>query len=95
MKGDEYLKEILRFYLFKLDAGGCGMQEVDSLTKLLEQNMQLSGTKEEFARFYGKSKDAVSSVINRKMSVKPKRNKVLYPFHLFAKLVPPSWHETI
>lgn len=94
MKGDEYLKEILDFYRFKLDEGTCGMNDIESLTKVLEKNMELSGTKDEFAKFYGRSKDAVSSVINRKMPVKPKRNIVLYPFHLFSRLVPDSWHKS-
>lgn len=92
MSSEEYLLEILDFYEFKIKNGSCRMNDVESVTKILEQNMELSGTKDEFARFYGKSKDAVSSVINRRMLEKPRRNIVLYPFHSFIKLIPSSWH---
>lgn len=93
MKSEDYLLEILDFYRFKIVEGTCGMADIESLTKVLEENMGLSGTKDEFAKFYGRSKDAVSSVINRRLLQKPKRNVVLYPFHEFSKKVPESWHE--
>lgn len=90
MKGDEYLKEILRFYLFKLDDGGCGMEEVDSLTKILEQNMELSGTISDFAKFYGVPESNVRVVIHRNMLETPKR-RVHYSFNKFLKAVPEKW----
>ena len=55
--------------------------------------MEIYGTIGDFAEFYGKSKDAVNSVIKRRMVQKPKRNVVLYPFHIFAKLIPDSWRK--
>ena len=93
MKAEDYLLEILDFYRFKIVEGNCGMSDIESLTKLLEENMNVSGTKDEFAKFYGRSKDAVSSVINRRLLQKPRRNIVLYPFNEFSKKVPESWHK--
>lgn len=87
------LKEILRYYEHKIDSGKCQMSEMESITHILMENMEINGTIDDFADFYKKSKDAVNSVIKRRMTAKPKRNVVLYPFHLFRKLVPDSWHS--
>ena len=90
MKGDEYLKEILDFYRFKLDEGTCGMDDIESLTKVLEQNMELSGTVSDFAKFYGVSESNVRLVIHRNLLEKPKR-RVHYSFNKFLKAVPEKW----
>lgn len=87
----QQLREILHYYDERLDS--CTMAEIKSATNLLMSNMEINGTLDDFAEFYGKSKDAVSSVIKRRMIQKPKRNVVLYPFHIFQKLVPDSWHK--
>lgn len=87
----EELRMILKFYEQRLD--GCTMREVKSVTNALMENMDIDGTLDDFAEFYGKSKDAVSSVIKRRMIEKPKRNVVLYPFHAFRKIVPSSWRR--
>lgn len=91
MDAKRLLSEILDFYKYKVDNNLCTMEELDSVTKVLEENMNIHGTIGDFAEFYGKSKDAVNSVIKRRMVQKPKRNVVLYPFHIFAKLIPSSW----
>lgn len=85
------LKEILRYYEHKLDSGSCQMSEMESITHILMENMEINGTIDDFASFYKKSKDAVNSVIKRRMIAKPKRNVVLYPFHLFRRIIPESW----
>lgn len=69
------------------------MAEIDSATRALKENMEIDGTISDFANFYGKSKDAVNSVIKRNLLAKPKRNVVLYPFHKFRKIIPPSWRK--
>lgn len=85
------LKDILHYYEYKLDSGNCQMSEMKSLSHILMENMEINGTIDDFAQFYKKSKDAVNSVIKRRMITKPKRNVVLYPFHVFQKLIPNSW----
>lgn len=97
MKEDEIdfkaeLRGILRYYDQRLDS--CTMQEVKSVTNMLMSNMEIHGTLDDFAEFYGRSKDAVSSVIKRRMIQKPKRNVVLYPFHAFQRIVPDSWRKS-
>lgn len=87
----EELRAILKFYEQRLD--GCTMKEAKSVTNAIMENMDIDGTLDDFAEFYGKSKDAVSSVIKRRMIEKPKRNVVLYPFHAFRKIVPSSWRK--
>jgi hypothetical protein len=69
------------------------MAEMKSLSRMLMENMEIDGTIDDFAQFYGKSKDAVSSQIKRNLLAKPKRNVVLYPFHLFNKVIPKSWRK--
>lgn len=85
------LRAILRYYDRRLDS--CTMEEAKSAFRVLVQNMEINGTIGDFAEFYGKSKDAVNGIIKRKMVQKPKRNVVLYPFHIFNKLVPDSWRK--
>ena len=85
------LKEILRYYEYKIDSGSCQMSEMESITHILMENMEINGTIDDFASFYKKSKDAVNSVIKRRMITKPKRNVVLYPFHVFRRLIPENW----
>ena len=87
------LLEILQYYEKKLNEDTCTMEEIESITKVLEENMVVYGRLDDFAEHYGKSKDAVSGIIKRKMIQKPRRNVVLYPFHAFRKLVPESWRK--
>ena len=87
----EEIRTILRFYDKRLDE--CTMAEAKSTARMLINNMELDGTIDDFAEFYGKSKDAVSGVIKRRMIAKPKRNVVLYPFHKFREIIPESWRK--
>lgn len=96
-EGNKILSEILGFYKYKADNNLCTMEEVKTATKVLQENMDIDGTINDFAKFYDKSKDAVNSVIKRNLIEKPKRNVVLYPFHAFRKVIPRSWnwHKSI
>lgn len=93
MDGNSILSEILAYYKYKVDNNLCTMEEIKSAEKALTENMEIYGTLDDFSQFYGKSKDAVSSVIKRRMFQKPKRNVVLYPFHAFVKLIPEKWRR--
>ena len=93
MQGDKLLSEILGFYKYKVDNNLCTPEEIKNAEKVLLENMEVYGTIDDFSTFYGKSKDAVNSVIKRRMPVKPKRNVVLYPFHIFQKLIPEKWRK--
>lgn len=71
MQGDKLLSEILGFYKYKVDNNLCTPEEIKDAEKVLVENMEVYGTINDFAEFYGKSKDAVSSVIKRRMFEKP------------------------
>jgi len=86
------LLEILDYYKYRV-THGCTMDEIDSTLKMLENHMEVEGTLDNFAEFYGKSKTAVSSQIKRNLIDKPKKNVTLYPFHKFRRIIPPSWRK--
>ena len=87
----EEIRAILRYYDKRLD--DCTMRELKSTYRMFAENMELDGTIDDFAEFYDKSKDAVNGVIKRRMIQKPKRNVVLYQFHIFRKIIPSSWRK--
>ena len=88
----KYLIEILDFYKHKLTSDGCTMDEINSVTKTIEENLNISGTISDFAKFYNVPETTVRTNIFRKMFDKPKR-VLLYPFLKFARIVPSKWHS--
>lgn len=92
MFAEKMLSEILRYYQYKLENGLCTMEEIESVTRAIESEMDLHGTIEDFAKFYKVPEVNVRSTINRKMLRKPKR-KVYYRFLDFMKIVPAKWHK--
>lgn len=93
MDTNKMLSEILGYYKQRVDRNLCTMAEMNDALKALESNMEIHGTIQDFADYYGKSKDAVNSVIKRNLIAKPKKNITLYPFHAFRKVVPTSWRK--
>lgn len=92
MLAKQILSEILRFYLYKLDNDLCTMEEIESATRALEEDMDIHGTIQDFAKFYQVSEGNVRTTINRKMFGKPVR-RVYYKFLDFMKTVPDKWHQ--
>lgn len=82
------LRFILRYCDQRLD--DCTIEEARSTSRMIMRNMDLRGTSEDFARFFGKSVDAVRHVLHRKVFDKPKR-QVTHSFLKFLKQVPKSW----
>ena len=95
MTPKETLSEIFGFYKYKIDNDLCTPEEIENAAKLVQQEVGIYASIEDLAKFYGKSKDAVSGVIKRRMFEKPRRNIVLYSFRAFQKYVPDSWRRTI
>lgn len=83
--------EFLEFIRFKVENDRLTMEDMEAIAKTMEANLDLSGTADDFARFYGKTKTNVNAVISRKVLDKPSR-KVLYPFKQFRRSVPNSWN---
>lgn len=88
---DEMLVETLRFWIKKIKRGDCTREQQKAILDAIDSTGAVLGTVDEFSEFYGKSKDAVNSVIKRRYIGKPRRNVVLYSFSKFRKIVPKSW----
>ena len=94
MDAKKHLVEILDFYKQKVLTDGCTMDEINSATKALEQNMNLFGTISSFAKFYDVPENQIRATISRKLFAKPKR-VLLYPFHKFSAIVPEKWKDRL
>ena len=92
MDAKKYLLEILDYYKYKIDNNFTTMAEINSVVKILEENMQINGTISDLAKFYDKPENQIRATISRKLIAKPER-KVLYPFHKFAKIIPENWRK--
>ena len=88
--------EFLDFLRYKIENDRMTMEDMESLARTIECNLDLCGTAEDFARFYGKSKTNITTVIDRKMLSRPKR-MVMHSFNEFRKARPKTWyfHEEI
>lgn len=89
---DEMLIATLKFWIRKIKRGDCTREQQKAVLDAIDATGDVFGTIDELADFYGKSKDAVNSVIKRSYVGKPRRNVVLYSFSKFRKIAPKSWH---
>lgn len=87
----EFIIDVLDLLKDKFKTGHCTKQQTDAIYRVMSENLDLFATAEELADHYGKSTDAVHSVIKRRMFAKPKRNITLYSFKAFRKCIPSSW----
>lgn len=92
MDAKKELLEIIGFYKYKIENNLCTPEEIESTSKLLQENLDIYGTAEDFANFFGVSETQIRSAINRKLIDKPKR-RVYYRFISFLKVAPRSWRE--
>lgn len=88
---DEMLVATLKFWIKKIRRGDCTREQQKAVLDALDAHADILGTIDELAEFYGKSKDAVNSVIKRRYVGKPRRNVVLYSFSKFRKIAPTNW----
>ena len=89
---DEMLIATLQFLIQKIRRGDCTREQQKAILDTIDSNSDVLGTIDEISEFYGKSRDAVSSVIKRGYVGKPKRNIAMYSFSKFRKAAPPKWH---
>ena len=87
------LSEILGYIKYKLDNDLCTPEEIESVSRMVQENLELQGTIEDIARFYDVPESKVRNTINRKMVEKPKR-RVYYRFLSFMKIVPEKWRKS-
>lgn len=88
----EIILEFLDFLRFKIENDRLTLGDTEAMARVFEQGLDLTGTADDFARFYGKSKTNVTTVIDRKFLPKPTR-MVSYRFNDFRKAVPSSWNH--
>ena len=84
------ISDFLGFLKYKVDNDSLTLDEEQAIVKLIEENLPLSGTADDLAKYYGQSPVNVRCVIHRKMLGKPVR-KVLYSFLQFSKIIPSKW----
>lgn len=87
------LSEIIGYIKYKIDNNLCTPEEMESVRKMAIENLELYGTIEDMAKFYGVPESKVRNTINRKMLEKPKR-RVYYRFLSFMKIVPEKWRKS-
>ena len=85
-----FLSDFFGFLQYKVDNDLLTLDEVESLAKIIREQIPISGTAEDFAGYYGQSVDNVRVTISRKYLGKPKR-KVLYSFIKFCGIKPSKW----
>lgn len=81
--------EMLQFLQHKIRNKQLSVNDIDALRHIFD-GLEVTGTTDDFARFYGQKPVTVRTVICRKYIGKPKR-AVLYSFRKFRRLVPASW----
>lgn len=87
------LSEIIGYIKYKVDNDLCTPEEIESVSKMAMENLELYGTIEDMAKFYDVPESKVRNTINRKMIEKPKR-RVYYRFLSFMKIVPNKWRKS-
>ena len=93
MDAKKILSEILGYIKYKLDNDLCTPEEIESVSRMVQENLELYGSIEDLSRFYGVPESKVRNTINRKMVEKPKR-RVYYRFLSFMKIVPEKWRKS-
>ena len=87
------LSEIIGFIKYKVDNDLCTPEEIESVSRMAMENLELYGTIEDLAKFYDVPESKVRNTINRKMIEKPKR-RVYYLFLSFMKIAPDKWRKS-
>lgn len=85
------LLEFIDYIRFKIENDRLTLGEIESIVQVLESNLNLVGTIDDFARFFGKSKDNIKVVICRKVASHPTR-AILHSFPDFLQSIPRVWH---
>lgn len=88
--GKKILSDFLGFLKFKVDTGQLTLEEEQAMVRIIERDLPLYGTSDDFAAYYHQPPGNVRNVINRRMLSKPKR-RTMYSFLDFSKIIPDKW----
>lgn len=88
------LLNAIDFLRYKVEHDSLTVGEAERLMRFFCEGLDLKGTADEFARFYGKSKNNVRVVLCRKTDATPIRS-VLYPFTKLLKAIPSRWIDGV
>lgn len=86
------LSEVIGFIKYKVDNDLCTPEEIESVARMVQENLELYSTVEDLAKFYGVPETKIRNTINRKMLEKPKR-RVYYRFLSFMMIAPEKWNN--
>lgn len=85
-----FLSDFLGFLKYKVDNDSLALEEEQAIVRLIEENLPLYGTTDDFAGYFRQPASNVRNVISRRMLSKPRR-RVMYSFLDFCKIVPDKW----
>lgn len=84
------INEVLDFLKFKVNSNSCTPEELRNLSDILTERLDTIGTVEEISEFFNVPQQNLRTMINRKVSDKPKR-RVYYRFMSIMKNIPEKW----
>lgn len=90
---EDFVLEVLDLIRAKFKNHSCTKEQYDSISSVIAENLPLWASAEEIAEHFGKSRDAVHSIVKNKMLSKPRRNITLYNFKEFCRRIPSSWRK--
>lgn len=86
------LSEFLGFLKYKVDHDALTLEEEQAMLRIIEDTIPLTATAEDLANYYGRTPEAIRSVIHRKLLKKPRR-RVMYDFREFQRVAPEKWKK--
>ncbi len=92
MESKKLILDTLDFWKYKTENNLCTPEEIESVSRMLEMNIDMKASVQEIADFYNVPETNVRATISRKLIDKPER-KVMYPFQKFMKIIPDSWRK--
>lgn len=84
--------EFLDFLKYKVENDLLSMGDIDSMVRVIKQDLSIVATIDDLATFYGQPNVNVRALISRRMIQKPQR-RVYYSFNAFSKIVPEKWKK--
>lgn len=90
------LINFLTYCIERLRNGECTEEELESAYREAVTHIDVRGTCDDFARFYGQPKTNIRNVLSRRYipeTQKPRRS-VTYNFRWFDSIIPKSWRKS-